>query len=590
MNHIKNNGMYYVSTKGSDHNPGTIDEPFKTIQKAADIMQPGDSCIVREGVYREWVKPPRGGSSEEKRIVYKAASGERVIIKGSEQINKWVNIGGNVWRCILPDSFFNGYNPFKTNVRGGWLLFGGKYHLGEVYFNGMPLSEKLSFEEINDMPNTWHTEKSDSNETVINANFDGADPNIGLAEINVRECVFFPEEKGLQYITVDGFEMMHSASNWACFLNFQKAMMGTYWGKCWIIQNCSLSHAKCVGLVCGNDASDIDESFDVESAGHHIVRNNIIKYCGQAGITGYKGWAVSVIENNIIEDINCKREFGGYETGGIKLHHAIDITVRNNVIRRVHAGRNGDYVGLWIDWAAQGVRLSGNVIYDMEDSYALFVQYFHGATFLVDNNIFSGTIAHTSENVIFAHNLFDNCKLKYDIELEFRGDPYTPAYWLPHTGTFKGKKPIAFQNDKYFNNIFTERGADQIINAPDYQCDYNVFFGTAEKNGWGDANSIRKPSHNANVELISLKNGVEIIFNSDSTPYDIACPFIDSNFIGTYPLTGQTLENHDGSPIIINSDLNNELRDKPNPAAGPFETIKNGKNVYKLIAGPEVNP
>src|SRR5262249_31357167 len=42
---------YYVSPTGSDSNPGSEAAPFKTIQKAADIVNPGDAVIVEDGVY-----------------------------------------------------------------------------------------------------------------------------------------------------------------------------------------------------------------------------------------------------------------------------------------------------------------------------------------------------------------------------------------------------------------------------------------------------------------------------------------------------------------------------------------------------------
>jgi len=40
---------YYVSVAGDDQNPGTREKPFRHIQKFADIAQPGDICLVREG-------------------------------------------------------------------------------------------------------------------------------------------------------------------------------------------------------------------------------------------------------------------------------------------------------------------------------------------------------------------------------------------------------------------------------------------------------------------------------------------------------------------------------------------------------------
>ena len=82
--HAKN---YYVSTNGSDLNDGSINSPFRNIQTAADHAYPGDVITVYKGVYRERIDPPRGGSSDDKRIVYRAAPGEKVVIN-KEYINK----------------------------------------------------------------------------------------------------------------------------------------------------------------------------------------------------------------------------------------------------------------------------------------------------------------------------------------------------------------------------------------------------------------------------------------------------------------------------------------------------------------------
>ncbi|OGD72462.1 hypothetical protein A3A84_01405 [Candidatus Collierbacteria bacterium RIFCSPLOWO2_01_FULL_50_23] len=40
---------FYVSTKGIDTNPGTIEAPFRTIGKAALIVNPGDTVLIRGG-------------------------------------------------------------------------------------------------------------------------------------------------------------------------------------------------------------------------------------------------------------------------------------------------------------------------------------------------------------------------------------------------------------------------------------------------------------------------------------------------------------------------------------------------------------
>jgi hypothetical protein len=50
--------------------------------------------VVHAGEYREWVKPQRGGLSDQRRITYQAAGGEHVIIKGSERITGWTRQRG----------------------------------------------------------------------------------------------------------------------------------------------------------------------------------------------------------------------------------------------------------------------------------------------------------------------------------------------------------------------------------------------------------------------------------------------------------------------------------------------------------------
>jgi hypothetical protein len=42
---------YYVAPAGLDTNPGTSDQPFLTIQHAADLVNPGDAVIARDGTY-----------------------------------------------------------------------------------------------------------------------------------------------------------------------------------------------------------------------------------------------------------------------------------------------------------------------------------------------------------------------------------------------------------------------------------------------------------------------------------------------------------------------------------------------------------
>ena len=119
--------VYHVSSTGRDGNPGTTAKPFKTITAAASVAGPGDTIIVHKGVYRERISPPRGGSSDTTRIVYQAADGDRVVVKGSEIVKGWKKLQHDTWQVSIPNSFFGDFNPFDDVLNGDWFQPGRWY-------------------------------------------------------------------------------------------------------------------------------------------------------------------------------------------------------------------------------------------------------------------------------------------------------------------------------------------------------------------------------------------------------------------------------------------------------------------------------
>lgn len=76
--------IYYVDQKhplANDSNPGTEDLPWLTIQKAANMLEAGDTVFIKEGVYNERVIPKNSGK-EGAYISYIAYPGDTVIING----------------------------------------------------------------------------------------------------------------------------------------------------------------------------------------------------------------------------------------------------------------------------------------------------------------------------------------------------------------------------------------------------------------------------------------------------------------------------------------------------------------------------
>ena len=81
---------YYVdgnSARSNDNGPGTSEQPFRTISKAAEVLQPGQRVVIASGVYRECVCPARGGTGPDQMISYEAAPGATVFVRGSDALN-----------------------------------------------------------------------------------------------------------------------------------------------------------------------------------------------------------------------------------------------------------------------------------------------------------------------------------------------------------------------------------------------------------------------------------------------------------------------------------------------------------------------
>ncbi|MCG8580959.1 MAG: right-handed parallel beta-helix repeat-containing protein, partial [Bacteroidales bacterium] len=97
--------IYYVSNTGADDNRGSIKQPFKSIQKAIDTMQPGDLCQIRGGVYRETIRIKQSGEKN-KPIRIQAYNNEKVIVDGTNFIKgKWKKHSDDIYKIKMPKDF-----------------------------------------------------------------------------------------------------------------------------------------------------------------------------------------------------------------------------------------------------------------------------------------------------------------------------------------------------------------------------------------------------------------------------------------------------------------------------------------------------
>ena len=101
----KHSRTYYVDQnhpQASDSGEGTEQRPFRTINRAAQVVKAGERVFVKAGIYREEVQPLHGGEGPDKMVTFEAEPGHKVSIRGS---------------CVLPRTWERSTKP--TGPRGG---------------------------------------------------------------------------------------------------------------------------------------------------------------------------------------------------------------------------------------------------------------------------------------------------------------------------------------------------------------------------------------------------------------------------------------------------------------------------------------
>ena len=113
-------GERFVAPNGDDAGPGTLDRPFRTIQKAAEAMAAGDTCIVREGVYRETVTLKNAGRPGQP-IRFVAHPGEVATLCGTEPIDgPWQVYRGDIYTTKVNRDFVQLFVDGKMMVEARW--------------------------------------------------------------------------------------------------------------------------------------------------------------------------------------------------------------------------------------------------------------------------------------------------------------------------------------------------------------------------------------------------------------------------------------------------------------------------------------
>ena len=365
------------------------------------------------------------------------------------------------------------------------------------------------------------------------------DPNDGKTELVVRPCCFYPILEGRDYQRLEGLVLRDAGPNWAGPHSEQLALVGTNWSRGWVIEDCEILNSPCAGISLGKHGDEFDnyssdsqrytEAIErairhgIGKVGHHTVRHCRIRSCDQAGICGSLGAMFSTIEGCDIGYCYWNVNFSGCENACIKIHAAVDVLIKDNNLH--HAGSQG---AIWLDWMAQGTRVTGNFIHDLRLSRTsrwdggIFVEVSHGPV-TIDNNVILAYRCVSSvgcQGIACIGNVFAG-KVTSSEDVYRRRTPI----WEPHSTKLREMLNDCGDGDhRYYNNVMAFE--------PPTKGTYPNFA----------ADNVVIPLENWTITpdgRYSVKNVPKTDFKS-----------VDTERLGKNVLGHQTYENRDGTSYV----------------------------------------
>ena len=394
---------YYVSKapNASDDNPGTKEAPFATINKAAQVLQPGERVEIGGGVYDEFVRPLRGGNGPDSMISYEAAPGEEVILTGAKEYKngftdqcEYNTIGlgayynytldysenAKCWQGTFERDDFDKINPFAmTNCASqpyGGCEFWFEYlpfekdwqpflkRRGLIMVDGEPLWQVNFSNQLSQVPGSYWVEDS-GYKFIIRLKDDG-DPRDHKITYTCRDQLFAPSVAGLGYVRVKGLSFQYVGNGCP---GSQKGALSAFCGHHWILEDNKVDWANGLGIDIGNESPM--RKRDLQQPTHMIVRRNHVSHCGVCGIAGVGKNVGILLEGNVL-DGNCWHDIEyNYESGAIKVHGVHDSLIRYNVVTN-----NGYGPAIWTDFGNANERICYNTIVDCKSMVmgAIFIE------------------------------------------------------------------------------------------------------------------------------------------------------------------------------------------------------------------------
>lgn len=433
---------FYVSTTGSDENPGTLAAPWRTIQKAVSTVAPGAIVNIMGGTYYEQIKVTVSGTSD-KYIVIQNYNDEEVIISGNNTPKELMNINGVSYIKVKGLTFADCLGSYSVGIKISTTSDEASHHIeiesntirnmyanatatpypANVYVGGIAVAGYLPSKAIHDIiirNNTVKDCRTGWTEAIsVTGNVDGflitqnVVTNTGNIGIDASGHWGISSDPSTDFAR-NGIISENKVSYCKSLV---EGGAGIYLdGSSNIVVERNISHNNVYGITVGCESTN---NFVTDN----IIRNNICYDNERFGI-GLMGWSPNgrIIKNcQVVNNTTFGNAKEGW--GEIAMVSTENAVVKNNVFYSTQANANLVYV----DDSYTNLKMDFNQFYS--DSQPNF--YWSGSTFTTFDQYRQGMnydLSSAYGNPLFVNAAEFNFQLQSSSPCIDAGDPtYTPA-------------------------------------------------------------------------------------------------------------------------------------------------------------------
>lgn len=317
--------------RADDSAPGTAEQPWKTLTRAAKTAGPGDTVSIHSGTYRERVVVKTSGTAQAP-IRFAAALGEHVVVTGADRLTAWqkADTAQPIFRVPWPHRFIT-WNRDMAHPDDAYHRLIGRCE--QVMVDGYLLRQVLNAGQL--APGTFFADVT--NQTLFAWDIGSRDLNKVFAEASTRQEVLRVEG---DFVQVCGLRFRYAA-------NLAQHGAVVLAGRHDTLEDCVVEAMNAEGATfTGEDA---------------VVRRCVFRDNGQVGFGANRAHRLLFTEC-LVENNNTKGFDRGWEAGGDKL-----VLCRDAVLERSRFVRNRGS-GLWFDIGNTNCTVRQCLIADNEDA------------------------------------------------------------------------------------------------------------------------------------------------------------------------------------------------------------------------------